>query len=95
MNSEGKQLPKHQMLVERAKAATMSPGGIEIPEQAQKKQTKGEVLMVGAGLEEEMGVDIQPGDTVIFSPYAGMAIEIEGEDLVILKADDVIMVVKK
>jgi chaperonin GroES len=83
------------MLVERAKAETVSPGGIEIPEQAQKKQTKGEVLMVGAGLKDEMGVDIQPGDIVIFSPYSGMAIEIEGDSLLILKADDVIMVVRE
>jgi chaperonin GroES len=74
--------------------------GLVIPDTAKEKPQQGEVLAVGEGRWDEDGekripVDVKVGDTVVYSKYGGTEITIDGEDLLILNARDVLAVVKK
>ena len=73
--------------------------GLVIPDTAKEKPQQGEVLAAGPGKRSEqtgevMPVDVKVGDTVVYSKYGGTEITIEGEDLLILNARDVLAVVK-
>jgi chaperonin GroES len=72
--------------------------GLVIPDTAKEKPQQGEVLAVGEGRWDESGtkrvpVDVKVGDTVVYSKYGGTEITIEGEDLLILNARDVLAIV--
>ena len=74
--------------------------GLVIPDTAKEKPQQGEVLAVGEGRWDEDGekripVDVKVGDTVVYSKYGGTEITIDGEDLLILNARDVLAVVTK
>jgi chaperonin GroES len=74
--------------------------GLVIPDTAKEKPQQGEVLAVGEGRWDEDGekripMDVKVGDTVVYSKYGGTEITVEGEDLLILNARDVLAVVKK
>ena len=79
-----------------AEATTKS--GLVIPDSAKEKPQQGEVLAVGAGRRSDTGdlmpMDVGVGDTVVYSKYGGTEITIEGEDLLILNARDVLAIVK-
>ena len=73
--------------------------GLVIPDTAKEKPQQGEVLAVGEGRWDEDGekripVDVKVGDTVVYSKYGGTEITIDGEDLLILNARDVLAIVK-
>lgn len=75
-----------------------TPGGIVLPDTAKRKPQEGEVLAVGPGKWEEgkrIPVDVAVGDTVIYSKYAGTEIKVDGEDVVILDADQILAVKEK
>jgi chaperonin GroES len=84
----------NRVLVKRALAKT-SKGGILLPEGAKEKPRQGEVVAVGPGKCDDKGcvrpLDVQVGDTVLFSSYAGTEVE-EGEFL-ILAEDDILGIV--
>ena len=74
--------------------------GLVIPDTAKEKPQQGEVLAVGEGRWDEDGekripMDIKVGDTVVYSKYGGTEITVEGEDLLILNARDVLAKVDK
>jgi chaperonin GroES len=74
--------------------------GLVIPDTAKEKPQQGEVLAVGPGKRSERSgelipMDLSVGDTVVYSKYGGTEITIEGEDLLILSARDVLATVKK
>jgi chaperonin GroES len=74
--------------------------GLVIPDTAKEKPQQGEVLAVGPGKRSERSgdlipIDIEVGQTVVYSKYGGTEITIEGEDLLILAARDVLATVKK
>lgn len=79
-----------------AEATTAS--GLVIPDTAKEKPQQGEVLAVGAGRRSDGGdlipMDVSSGDTVVYSKYGGTEITIEGDDLLILSARDVLAIVK-
>ena len=79
-----------------AEATTAS--GLVIPDTAKEKPQQGEVVAVGAGRRSETGdlipMDVSAGDTVVYSKYGGTEITIEGDDLLILTARDVLAIVK-
>ncbi|MDE0894636.1 MAG: co-chaperone GroES, partial [Acidimicrobiales bacterium] len=73
--------------------------GLVIPDTAKEKPQQGDVLAVGPGRRSEQTGDIVPmdvaeGDTVVYSKYGGTEITVEGEDLLILNARDVLAIVK-
>ena len=88
--------PLHdRVLVRRIDAEEKTAGGIIIPDTAKEKPQEGEVVAVGPGRfnedgDERIPLDINVGDTVIYSKYGGTEVEVEGEDYLILSARDVL-----
>ena len=84
-----------RILVKRVEEATRSAGGLFLPETAKEKPAEGEVLAVGQGrVNDESGevtaLQVKVGDKVVFGKYAGTEIKVAGEDLVILREDDIL-----
>jgi chaperonin GroES len=88
-----------RIVVKRTVEEEVSKGGIIIPDSAKEKPIQGKVLAVGTGkvLDDgnKMPLDVKKGDTVLFSKYAGSEVKIEGEELLIMREDDVLAVVEK
>jgi chaperonin GroES len=86
-----------RILVRPEEGEETTVSGIVIPDTAKEKPQEGTVLAVGAGKRSETGeiipMDIKEGDRVIYSKYGGTEIKIDGEDLLILSARDVLAVV--
>jgi chaperonin GroES len=90
--------PLHdRIIVEAAAKEEVTAGGIILPDSAQEKPNKGNVLAVGPGKRLDSGqlapVDVQVGDTVLYGKYSGTEVSVDGADYVILRADDVLAVV--
>jgi len=91
--------PLHdRVIVRRLDEEEKSAGGIIIPDAAKEKPVQGEVIAVGKGKILDNGdiraLDVQAGDTVIFSKYAGTEIKIDGEELLMMREDDLLGVVE-
>jgi len=89
--------PLHDKVLIKIEAEEDSTaGGILLPDAAKEKPQRGEVISVGDGRVTDDGkvvpVDVKVGETVIFSKYGGTEIKVDGEDLVILGADDILAV---
>ncbi len=83
-----------RIVVKALEAETQSSGGIFLPDTAKEKPQQGEVLAVGPGKMLDTGkvsaVDVQVGDKIVYSKYGGTEIKVGGEDVIILRADDVL-----
>ena len=87
-----------RLLVRRIEEATVSKGGIIIPDSAKERPLTGSVIAVGAGKRTEDGVlvplDVKAGDKVLFGKYAGSEIRVDGVEHLILREDEVLGVVE-
>ena len=88
-----------RIVVRPSESEERTASGLVIPDTAKEKPQQGEVLAVGEGRWDEDGekripMDVKVGDTVVYSKYGGTEITVEGEDLLILNARDVLAVVK-
>lgn len=97
MASETKLRPLDDRVIVRVKdEAEQVEGGIVLPESAQKKPQEGEVLAVGPGRLSDKGervpVDVKVGDTVVFAKYGGTEIKLGDDEVLILRADDILAV---
>ena len=85
-----------RVIVRRMEEETTSPGGIVIPDSAAEKPSRGEVVAVGNGLVLDNGevrpLDLKVGDKVLFGKYSGTEVKVDGEDLLVMKEDDVMAV---
>ena len=91
--------PLHdRVVVRRLDEERTSPGGIVIPDSAAEKPMEGEVISVGNGKISENGdirpLDVKPGDKVLFGKYSGTEIKIDGEELLVMREDDIMAVVE-
>src|SRR5688572_12854758 len=89
-----------RIVVRTADAEETTVSGLVIPDTAKEKPQQGEVLAVGPGRRSEqtgelVPMDVKAGDTVVYSKYGGTEITVEGDDLLILNARDVVAIVKK
>ena len=82
-----------RVLIKPAAAEEKTVSGIIIPDTAKEKPLKGEVVAVGGGTKDEAMV-LKAGDQVLFGKYAGTEIEIDNEDRLIMREDDVLAVVE-
>jgi chaperonin GroES len=84
------------MVVRRIEEKETAKGGIIIPDTAKEKPQEGEVLAVGNGKILENGtviaLDVKVGDKILFGKYTGTEIKIDGEDVLILREDEVLAV---
>ncbi|MBW2493347.1 MAG: co-chaperone GroES [Deltaproteobacteria bacterium] len=87
-----------RIIVKRVDGEETTKGGIIIPDTAKEKPQEGKVVAVGKGKINEDGklqpLDVKKGDKVLFSKYAGTEINIEGEEHLIIREDDVLGVVE-
>ena len=91
--------PLHdRIIVKRVEDERTSPGGIVIPDSAAEKPMQGEVLAVGKGkvLEngEQHGLDVKVGDKVLFGKYSGTEVKVEGEEVLVMREDDIMGVIE-
>jgi chaperonin GroES len=85
--------PLHDRVIIRAAAAeTKTAGGIIIPDTAKEKPQRGVVVAVGTGKVDEP-MTVKTGDTVLYGKYAGTEINLEGEDLLIMRESDILAIV--
>jgi chaperonin GroES len=86
--------PLHdRLIIKRIEEKETVKGGIIIPDSAKEKPQEGEVIAVGSGKREKgevIPLDVKPGDRVLFGKYSGTEIKIEGEELLILREDEIL-----
>jgi chaperonin GroES len=89
-----------RIVVRPGESEERTASGLVIPDTAKEKPQQGEVLAVGPGRRSDttgdiIPMDVKAGDTVVYSKYGGTEYTVDGEDLLILNARDVLAVVKK
>jgi chaperonin GroES len=86
--------PLHdRVIVKRIEEKETVKGGIIIPDSAKEKPQEGEVIAVGAGKREKgerIPLDVNVGDRVLFGKYSGSEIKIDGEELLILREEEIL-----
>ncbi|HBR99356.1 MAG TPA: co-chaperone GroES [Gammaproteobacteria bacterium] len=91
--------PLHdRVVIKRMEEERTSAGGIVIPDSATEKPIRGEVIAVGNGKISDNGdvrpLDVKPGDQVLFGKYSGTEVKIDGEELLVMREDDIMGVVE-
>lgn len=94
-----KMRPLHdRVIIRRLEEERKSTGGIVIPDTAAEKPIRGEVVAVGPGKPMEDGkirpLDVKPGDKVLFGKYSGTEIKVEGEELLVMREDDIMAILE-
>jgi chaperonin GroES len=89
--------PLHdRILVKRLEVEEKSAGGIIIPDNAKEKPTKGEVVAIGTGRKDENGkvtpLDVKEGDIVLFAKWGGTELNLNGQELLIMKESDILAI---
>ena len=87
-----------RIVVKRIEQQEQMHGGLYIPDSAKEKPQEGEVAAVGKGKRLEDGkvvaLDVQKGDRILFGKYSGSEIRIDGEELLIMREDEVLGVLE-
>jgi chaperonin GroES len=91
--------PLHdRVVVRRKEEETTTAGGIVLPGSATEKPVQGEILAVGKGKILESGdvrpLDVAVGDTVLFGKYSGTEIKIDGEEVLVMREEDIMGVIE-
>ena len=91
--------PLHdRVILKRMEEETTSPGGIVIPDSAAEKPVRGEVMAIGNGKRLDSGevvpLDVKVGDTVLFGKYSGTEVKVNGEDLLVMREEDIMGVIE-
>ena len=91
--------PLHdRVIVKRMEEERKSAGGIVIPDTATEKPMRGKVLSVGPGKVNDKGevspMNVKKGDKVLFGKYSGTEVKVEGDELVVMREDDIMAVIE-
>jgi chaperonin GroES len=91
--------PLHdRVIVKRMEEERVSTGGIVIPDSAAEKPIRGEIVAVGNGKILESGdkreLDVKAGDKVLFGKYSGTEVKVDGEELLVMREDDIMAVIE-
>ncbi|WHZ20250.1 MAG: Heat shock protein 10 kDa family chaperone GroES [Rhodanobacteraceae bacterium] len=91
--------PLHdRVIIKRLEAETKSAGGIVIPDTATEKPIKGEVIAVGTGKILEDGkvrpLAVKAGDKVLFGKYSGTEVKVDGEELLVMREEDLMAIIE-
>lgn len=92
--------PLHdRVVVKRLEQETTTASGIVIPGNAAEKPDQGEVIAVGPGKIDDKGarvaMEVKVGDRVLFGKYAGQAVKVDGEELMVMREDDLMAIIEK
>ena len=83
-----------RVVVKPAPADTKTSGGIIIPDTAKEKPQRGKVIAVGPG-KDGNALTVKKGDTVLYGKYAGQELEYEGAEYLIMREDDILVIIGK
>ena len=91
--------PLHdRVIIKRLEEERTSPGGIVIPDSAAEKPVQGKIVAVGKGKILEDGqvrpLDVKVGDKILFGKYSGTEVKVDGEELVVMREEDVMAVIE-
>ncbi len=91
--------PLHdRVIVRREEEERKSAGGIVIPDSATEKPSRGVVVAVGPGKALDNGdvraLDVQKGDKILFGKYAGTEVKVDGQEIVVMREEDIMGVVE-
>jgi chaperonin GroES len=89
--------PLHdRVLIKRVEEEQKTKGGIIIPDTAKEKPAEGKVIAVGTGRIQDDGkvraLDVKKGDRVLFGKYSGTEVKVDGDELIIMREDDILCV---
>ncbi|TCJ12851.1 co-chaperone GroES [Parasulfuritortus cantonensis] len=92
--------PLHdRVIVKRMEEERKTASGIVIPDTATEKPDQGEVVAVGPGKRDDSGklvaMDVKVGDRVLFGKYSGQTVKVDGEELLVMREEDIMGVVEK
>ena len=92
--------PLHdRVIVKREDEERKSPGGIVIPDTAAEKPIRGRIMAVGKGKILENGsvrpLDLKVGDKILFGKYSGTEVKVDGDELLVMREEDVMAVIEK
>ena len=92
--------PLHdRVIIKRVEAERTTASGIVIPDSAGEKPDQGEVLAVGPGKRDDSGkqiaLDVKVGDRVLFGKYAGQAVKVDGQEVLVMREEDIMGVLQK
>jgi chaperonin GroES len=92
--------PLHdRVIVKRIEAERTTASGIVIPDSAGEKPDQGEVLAIGPGKRDDNGkqiaLDVKVGDRVLFGKYAGQAVKVDGQEVLVMREEDIMGVLQK
>lgn len=90
--------PLHdRVIVKRLEEETKTAGGIVIPDTATEKPSRGEIIAAGRGKVQDNGevrpLDVKVGDTILFGKYSGTEVKVEGDELLVMREDDIMAVI--
>jgi len=91
--------PLHdRVILKRMEEETTTAGGIVIPDSAAEKPQRGEVMAIGTGKRTEGGdvvpLDVKVGDKVLFGKYSGTEVKVNGEELLVMREEDIMGVIE-
>ncbi len=91
--------PLHdRVIVKRLEEERKTASGIVIPDAAAEKPDQGQVLAVGPGKRDENGkhvaLDVKVGDRILFGKYAGQTVKVDGEEVLVMREEDIMGVVE-
>ena len=92
--------PLHdRVIIRRMEEEKTSPGGIVIPDSAAEKPIKGQVVAVGKGKILDNGnvrpLDVKKGDLILFGKYSGTEVSVDGEELLVMREDDITAIINE
>lgn len=92
--------PLHdRVIIKRLDNETKTASGIVIPDNAAEKPDQGEILAIGAGKRDDSGkvipMDVKVGDRVLFGKYAGQTVKVDGNELLVMREEDIMAVLQK
>jgi chaperonin GroES len=87
-----------RIIVKRLEEERKTASGIVIPDTAAEKPDQGEVTAVGKGKKNDEGkvtpLDVKVGDRVLFGKYSGQTVKVEGEELLVMREEDIMGVIE-
>ena len=92
--------PLHdRVIIKRLDNETKTASGLVIPDTAAEKPDQGEILAVGTGKKDDSGkvipLDVKVGDRILFGKYAGQTVKVDGNELLVMREEDIMAVVQK
>ena len=91
--------PLHdRVIIKRLDSETKSTGGIVLPDSAAEKPSRGKVVAVGNGKQLDNGevrtLDVKVGDEVLFGKYSGSEVKVDGDELIVMREDEIMAVIE-